>query len=167
MSDGFEIRAVNESDYDFILRVNEENVEVLSPMDRKKLCEFIKMSEMFSVALAGGERAAFLIALTEAAATYKSENYQWFKKNFDRFLYIDRIVIDEPFRKKGLGKMLYQEVFDHAKQRGIPVVTAEIDTVPYNEASLKFHERMGFAEVGTQFIRGGEVKVSLQAAEVQ
>ena len=42
MSDGFEIRAVNESDYDFILRVNEENVEVLSPMDRKKLCEFIK-----------------------------------------------------------------------------------------------------------------------------
>ena len=142
MSDGFEIRAVNESDYDFILRVNEENVEVLSPMDRKKLCEFIKMSEMFSVALAGGERAAFLIALTENAATY------------------------EPFRKKGLGKMLYQEVFDHAKQHGIPVVTAEIDTVPYNEASLKFHERMGFAEVGTQFIRGGEIKVSLQAAEV-
>ena len=75
-------------------------------------------------------------------------------------------MIDAPFRRRGLGKALYREVFRYAKQRGIPVVTAEIDTVPYNEASLIFHERLGFAEVGTQFIRGGAVKVSLQAAEV-
>ena len=59
MSDSFEIRAVNESDYEFILRVNEENVEVLSPMDREKLEAFVKMAEMFAVALAGGNGPLF------------------------------------------------------------------------------------------------------------
>lgn len=43
---------------------------------------------------------------------------------------------------------------------------AEIDTEPYNEVSLKFHEAMGFQEVGTQYVRDGKIKVSLQAAKL-
>ena len=43
----------------------------------------------------------------------------------------------------------------------------EVDTVPYNGPSLLFHEAMGFKEVGAQYVRGGSVKVSLQAAEVK
>ena len=46
------------------------------------------------------------------------------------------------------------------------MVTAEIDTIPYNETSLKFHERMGFQEVGVQFVRKNSIKVSLQAVAV-
>lgn len=45
-------------------------------------------------------------------------------------------------------------------------MTAEIDTEPYNEASLKFHAAMGFHEVGVQRIRGGCVQVSLQEAPI-
>ena len=56
---------------------------------------------------------------------------------------------------------------DHARNTKVPVVTAEIDTEPvYNEASLRFHDAMGFREVGTQYVRDGKIKVSLQAAEV-
>ena len=32
-----ERRDLRKSDYDFVLRINEENVEVLSPMDRAKV----------------------------------------------------------------------------------------------------------------------------------
>ena len=162
-----EVRPVEESDYDFILSVNEKNVEVLAPMDKEKLINFIEIASLFCVAVINGKRAAFLIALTEDASSYESENYCWFSKHYKHFLYVDRIVIDEQYRKKGLGRILYQKVFQHAKLHNIPVVTAEIDTIPFNEASLKFHKVMGFEEVGTQYVRGGRIQVSLQAAEVE
>ncbi|MBR3866046.1 MAG: GNAT family N-acetyltransferase [Clostridia bacterium] len=161
------IRPATKLDYPFILRVNEENVEVLSPMDEQKLEYFSGCAEMLYVALVDDVPAAFLIVLREGIDSYGSENYRWFSRNYERFLYIDRIVIDEPFRRMGLGKKLYDEVFAHAKKTDVGFVTAEIDTIPYNETSLGFHRAMGFVEVGVQVIRGGTIKVSLQEAKVK
>ncbi len=157
------IRNARPEDYDFILKVNEVNVEVLSPMPMERMLWLKEMSDMFVVAEVNGELAAFLIAIREGQP-YDSENYVWFSEKYPQFLYIDRIVIDEPFRAAGLGRALYQAVKDRAIGTGVKVVTCEVDTIPYNETSLKFHEAMGFAEVGQQVIRGGEIKVSLQAA---
>ena len=77
------IRKVEEKDYPFILRVNEENVEVLSPMDEERIQEFSKWSELFLIAEADGTPAAFLFALREGLADYDSENYLWFSKNYE------------------------------------------------------------------------------------
>lgn len=150
----------------FVLECNRINVEVLSPMDEAKLDYFREKSELFQVVYAGDEPAAFLIALREGLPDYTSENYIWFSKHYEKFLYVDRIVIDEKFRGRGIGRMLYEGVFGHARRTGVPVVTAEIDIRPYNEPSLKFHEEMGFREVGQQIIRGGEIEVSLQVKPV-
>jgi predicted GNAT superfamily acetyltransferase len=58
-------------------------------------------------------------------------------------------------------------VFQYAEDTGVSVVTAEVDILPvYNEPSFGFHKEMGFEEVGQQIIRGGDVKVSLQAHPV-
>lgn len=164
-----QIREAEEKDYGFILSVNEENVEVLSPMDEEKLKKFAESAELLLVAEVDGRLAAFLIALQEGVDFYaqSSENYCWFLQHYPKFLYVDRIVLDERYRGFGIGRKLYEVVFRHAQQKGVPFVTAEIDTIPYNEVSLKFHEAMGFHEVGTQLIRGNSVKVSLQEAEVR
>ena len=158
------IRNAEKKDFPFILSVNEENVEVLSPMDEAKLQSFVDFGELVLTAEVDGSPAAFLIALRENLAFYQSENYRWFSKNYEKFLYIDRIVIDEPYRRMGLGSKLYQTVFDRARSTGVPFVTAEIDTEPYNEVSLNFHKVMGFREVGVQAVRNNTVKVSLQEA---
>lgn len=126
---------------------------------------FLEWAEIFSVAEVEGEFAAFLIALREGL-DYQSENYLWFSKHYARFLYVDRIVIDKPYRSMGLGRRLYREIMEHAWRTQVSAVTAEIDTEPYNEVSLKFHEAMGFQEVGTQYVRDGKIKVSLQAAKL-
>ena len=159
------IRNAEPKDYDFILNVNEVNVEVLSPMPVERMLWLKEMSDMFVVAEVDGDLAAFLIAIREGQP-YDSENYVWFSKKYPEFLYIDRIVIDEPFRAMGLGRKLYQAVKDRAREIGVGVVTCEVDTIPYNETSLKFHEAMGFREVGEQIIRGGAIKVSLKACEL-
>jgi predicted GNAT superfamily acetyltransferase len=160
------IRNARPEDYDFILKVNEVKVEVLSPMPMERMLWLKEMSDMFVVAEVNGELAAFLIAIREGQP-YDSENYVWFSEKYPQFLYIDRIVIDEPFRAAGLGRALYQAVKDRAIETGVKVVTCEVDTIPYNETSLKFHEAMGFREVGEQIIRGGAIKVSLKACELE
>ena len=160
------IRNVEEKDMDFILELNRVNVEVLSPMDEAKYRYFVNVSDMFQVVEADGEPVAFLIALREGLPDYTSENYIWFSKQYDAFLYVDRIVIDEKARGLNIGRKLYEGVFEKAAAAGIGRVTAEVDIIPYNDPSLKFHEAMGFKEVGQQVIRGGEIKVSLQVREV-
>lgn len=150
----------------FVLELNRVNVEVLSPMDEAKFRYFVKASDMFQVAEADGEPVAFLIALREGLPDYTSENYIWFSKQYNKFLYVDRIVIDEKARGLGVGRKIYDGVFERAAQAGIDRVTAEVDVIPYNGPSLKFHEIMGFKEVGQQVIRGGEIKVSLQVREI-
>ena len=157
-----QIREAGLKDISFILQLNEVNVEVLSPMDEKKFFYFMDSSDMFQVAEVDGEPAAFLIALREGLTDYGSENYIWFSQEYPQFLYVDRIVIDQNFRGLGIGRLLYEGVFDRAAISGCDMVTAEIDIIPYNEQSLKFHEAMGFEEVGRQTIRGGQIQVSLQ-----
>ena len=159
------IRNAEPGDYEFILNVNDVNVEVLSPMPMERMLWLKDMCEMFVVAEVDGVPAAFIMALREGKP-YDSENYVWFSEKYPEFLYIDRIVIDEPFRSAGLGRQLYDAVKDHARTTGVKVVTCEVDTIPYNEPSLKFHEAMGFKEVGEQIIRGGAIKVSLKACEL-
>lgn len=159
------IRDVREEDFDFILALNKTNVEVLSPMNMENLKNFIKTSNLFLVAEVDGQPAGFLIALREGVDDYESENYRWFSNKYSNFLYIDRVVIDEKFRSKGVGKKFYDAVKQTAEDDGVERVTAEIDIVPYNEASLKFHTAMGFKEVGIQWVRNRTVKVSLQVAE--
>lgn len=160
------IRFAEQKDCSFILRANQENVEVLSPMDLERLLYFTDVAELLLIAEKNGEPVAFLIALREGVDSYDSENYRWFTEKYEKFLYIDRIVIDSPHRKEGVGRLMYQTVFERAEAANVPLVTAEIDTKPYNEESLLFHQKMGFSEVGKQTIRGGSIEVSLQVAKV-
>lgn len=161
------IRKFEKKDIPFILRVNDENVDVLSPLAQENLQQFVAWAELFLIAEIHDAPVAFLIALREGISDYHSENYSWFRKNYAQFLYIDRIVIDAPHRGLGIGRKLYQTVFAHANFTGVPFVTAEIDTIPYNEPSLIFHANMGFQEVGVQRIRNNSIEVSLQKAVMQ
>ena len=167
MSDTLTIRPAEPKDYPDILRLNEANVSVLAPMDEQIIRSFAEWAELLWAVEADGAFAAFLIALREGVADYWSENYKWFSAHYPRFLYVDRIVIDETYRGQGLGRRLYELAAAHARNTDVPVITAEIDTEPvYNDASLRFHSALGFREVGTQYVRGGTIKVSLQAWEL-
>lgn len=159
------IRKAEERDYPFILKLNEADVEVLSPLDRETLDRMANLSEMFQVAEVDGEVAAFQIVFRERS-DYWSDNYKWFCERYEKLLYVDRIVVGAAYRKLGLGRRLYETVFEEAKNKSVPFVTAEIDIKPiYNEASIAFHEKMGFCEVGTKLYRD-VITVSLQVRKI-
>lgn len=158
------IRKIKEKDYDRILELNEELVHFLSPMTRQRLKQILKQSEISNVIEAEGRVEAFILALRQGK-DYDSVNYTWFLNNYKEFLYIDRVVVSTQMMGKGLGNMLYQDVLSHAKETGVPYVTAEIDIKPPNSKSLSFHKKFGFKEVETQRVGEGKI-VSLKVLEI-
>ena len=159
------IRNAELRDYPAILRMNEADVELLSPMDEEKLRRASELTELFQVIEKDGKVCAFQMIYREGT-DYWSDNYKWFSERYDKFLYVDRIVVHKDYRGYGLARMFYEEVFRHAKAEGVSLVTTEIDIEPvYNAPSMAFHAKMGFSQVGTKLFND-KVTVSLQVKEV-
>jgi len=67
--------------------------------------------------------------------------------------YIHFVGIHPDYRKRGIGKQLYERFFDTVRKRGCDSVRCI--TAPINSGSVAFHQRMGFqAEKGDQFHNG-------------
>jgi len=158
------IRDILNKDIETILELNEKSVNVLSPMDKSKLLRLIEVSALSVVIEQENDVAGFLLAFTNST-TYESINYQWFNNHYTAFLYIDRIVISEKHRGKGIGTALYKYVIDWAAKNSSARIFAEIDVLPPNRPSLLFHQKLGFNEL--QLLKHNEHKmVSLQELTV-
>lgn len=158
------LRDAHPADHPALLALNAASVAVLSPLDAARLAQLIRAAALCRVAEIDGAVRAFVLAFRERAG-YDSENYRWFDAREPRFLYVDRVVVDDAFRGRGIGQRLYAEVFDAAQRDGVPCVTCEFDVDPPNPASARFHARQGFVEVGRQVLASGKA-VSLQRANV-
>ena len=148
-----------------ILALNAESVRFLSPLDADRLAALTAQASVLTVALCGTDVVAFLLAFAPGA-DYDSPNYRWFDTRYDDFLYVDRVVVSSRVQRAGLGRLLYEDLFRHARRTGRARVTCEFDVDPPNPASEAFHRSFGFCEVGRQRVAGGRKLVSLQVAEV-
>lgn len=106
---------------------------------------------------------AFLLAFREGTH-HDSPKYLWFVGRYPSFLYVDRVVVAGTAQGKGLGSLLYNDLFAYARRIGVPRVVCEFDVEPPNEASRRFHAKFGFREVGRQSAGGGTKWVSMQVA---
>ena len=79
---------------------------------------------------------------------YKSPNYEYISSRFNKFLYVDRIAVQKQFRRKGIAEKIYTKVIDKGKENNLDIL-CEVNTRPSNEASMAFHQKMGFQEIGT------------------
>ncbi|MBR5948369.1 MAG: GNAT family N-acetyltransferase [Clostridia bacterium] len=161
------IKRIEPNEYDFILDLNKANEEMLLPLNREKLDFFSENAELFLIAYVDGTPAGFLIALREGLEEYDIACYKWFCKRYSEFLYVDRVVVAERFRRNGLALRLYRAVFSEAREFGIDILAASVTASPYNGVSMRLHKELGFFEVGELSVRGGTVKVSMLASAVQ
>ena len=154
-------RSTDEAD---ILRLNAESESVLSPMDRHRFETLRGMCCLLLVAQFDDRVVGFLMGFSDGAG-YDSVNYRWFASRLKRFLYIDRVVVSSEFREAGLGRRFYAEAERWAAAHELLWMAAEVDLQPPNTASLKFHERLDFSEVGSQTV-ADKKRVSLQVRSV-
>jgi len=140
------LRPVTDDDAEEVLALNARNVEALAPMDADRFARLRAWASRFDVLEAERGFAGFVIVFGPGA-DYDSENYRWFAERYrDRFAYLDRIVLHEAVRRRGLGGFVYDAVERDAAGHGR--LTLEVNLVPRNEPSLAFHARRGYVEVG-------------------
>lgn len=144
-----------------LLVLNAASVHFLSPLDEARFALIRAQAACCRVATVGERVRGFVLAFAEGSA-YDSLNYRWFAERYPRFVYVDRVVVDEGARGLGLGVRLYDDLCAFARARGASHLTCEYYVAPPNEGSARFHARYGFAEVGTQAL-AGDKRVSLQA----
>lgn len=154
------LRDATLTDTTTIVALNDAVVEVTSPMDADRFKVLFDISSHCVVAEQDGDVIGFVLAMQTGDA-YENANFDWFSQRLNNFVYIDRIAIAEAGRGHGLGGKLYAHVVDAARKAGCLVMCAEMDLVPPNEQSLKFHKKSGFVKLGEREYESGKI-VSMQ-----
>lgn len=158
------IRDVSEHDLDAVLALNNAAGQSILALDAAQLRYFFEHAEYFRVAEIDGHLAGFLIALREGG-DYASPNYRWFSEHYGAFVYIDRIVIANAYRRHGLGRIFYCDVTSYAEVR-VPLLACEVFLEPRDDVVVLFHGTYGFQEVGQQRMGEDGPLVSLLAREL-
>lgn len=158
------IRDVDPASVAAIHAMNEHALPHVNSMPRAYFRAQIDQDGYFRAVYAGGRPVAFLLAMNEAA-NYDSLNFLWFREHYDRFVYIDRVVVDAAHRRCGHGLALYEDLAKWASGR-TRRLACEINIRPPNEPSMRFHHGQGFMPVGTQDTDGGRKTVSLMIREL-
>jgi hypothetical protein len=154
------IRNARPTDFPSIAALNAGSERFLSPMNEARVERLHGWAAYHRVIQDDGQVAAFLLGFREGSA-YDSPNYRWFSERYPSFVYIDRVVVAPEHRGKGLATFLYLDVFAFAVKSGIETVACEFDIDPPNEVSRRFHDKLGFLEVGSHSYNNK--RVSMQA----
>jgi uncharacterized protein len=162
---GIPVRDATAADFPSILELNAASVHFLSPLDAGRLRHLHDQAAYHRVVACEGVVAAFLLAFREVA-DYDSPNYRWFAARYPAFLYIDRVVVADAWRGRGLGIQMYHDLFAFARAQNVARAACEFDLQPPNPASAGFHARHGFREVGRQKLGAIGKQVSLQLREL-
>ena len=137
------IRDVAPADLAEVHALNEAAVPTVNSLTLEALRGFACDSAYFRVAEEVGSILGFLVGLTPEAE-YDSPNFVWFRERYTDFVYVDRIVIGEVARGRGLGRRFYGSFEEFGRNRGSPILACEVNLRPSNERSLHFHHCFGF-----------------------
>ena len=159
------IRQTQVSDFQRILDINATEEERTSRIDLARITQLDSWSDYHRVVVVEDEVVGFLLVMSEASL-YDGDNFRWFVERYRGFLYVDRIVIDRNFARRGVGSALYGDLIQFAATQGWSKLCCEINVSPPNPVSHAFHARFGFNEVGRSARADTSKVVSYQLAEV-
>jgi len=154
----YKIKTVDKSDFDFLLSLNQKTLPEVSSTDLVGMSYFLKNSSYFKIILHNNNPVGFCIGLMPGK-DYSSENYIWINKKCNSFIYVDRIVIDEKYRNRGIGSFFYTHLAKTYYGQ-VESITCEVNILPYNKPSINFHKKYGFKEIGQKDTENGKKRVS-------
>jgi uncharacterized protein len=133
---------------DRLLALNNAHAQELSWLTPERLQHLI--GQAFVVRRVGMLDAVMLAM--DQDADYASPNFRWFRARYPRFVYVDRIVVGRSARGRGYARLLYDDLFEHARHAGHERVVCEVNSRPPNPGSDAFHAALGFTEIGSATI---------------
>ena len=143
------VRNLEITDLARVLEINNANTPGVSELTFTEL-EIDLENSLHALAIENeqGEVCAFCITF-DPGAPNAGVNHRWFAERYKSFVYLDRIAIDSNHQNRGLGALLYQVVEQYMLDSSeYSLLCCEVNLEPPNPGSLRFHQRIGFTEVG-------------------
>ncbi len=155
----WEIRDVEASNLEAVLTLNQTEVPHVGSVDLDKMKWFAANAAYFRTVVVDKRLAAYLIGM-RPGTSYESLNYRWFCDRYEDFAYVDRIAVANFARRYGLASKLYDD-FARSVPKSVGIMTCEVNLKPPNETSMRFHEKLGFRQVGSLAYNDGEKEVAM------
>ena len=147
------LTAITAADESAILELNNAHEVELSRLDGARLRHLLAAAYHARMAPQG---VSFLIAFAPDA-DYDGVHFSWFRDRFDDFVYVDRIVVSNEARGRGIARALYADLFQRAQSDGHSTICCEVNVDPPNPASDAFHASLGFQEIGRASMASGKI----------
>ena len=143
------VRNIEIADLPRVLEINNANTPGVSELTFTELETDLENSlHALAIDNEQGEVCAFCITF-DPGAPDAGDNHRWFAERYESFVYLDRIAIDSNHQNRGLGAVLYQSVELHMLDSAQhSLLCCEVNLEPPNPGSLRFHQRIGFMEIG-------------------
>lgn len=161
-ADGISLRDVEPADRDWLLALNQACLPAVSSLTWESLGQLLDRAAVTRLASADGAPVGALIAF-RPGTDYGSDNYVWFSDRFDDFLYVDRVMVTDAARGRGVGRALYDDLVAVARRLGVPRLTCEVNEAPPNPGSMRFHAQYGFRTIESRPSAGGSKRVAMLA----
>jgi predicted GNAT superfamily acetyltransferase len=155
LSGGPVVRPAESREWPAVLSLNNAAIPHVNALTNEQFAWLAANVDYFRVVESGGKIAGFVMAIRDSTE-YWSGNYAWFGKRFEKFIYLDRVVVALEARRTGAGRALYEDLKHFARDRW-PRITLEVNVRPPNPGSIAFHEAMGFVRVGSRTYDDNEV----------
>jgi predicted GNAT superfamily acetyltransferase len=151
-------RAAERGDLPAIVALNDAAIPHVNALPERVWHGFLAGDARVRVASDRQGAIAALTVVLPPGRAYGSENYAWFQRKLADFAYVDRIVVGEGLRGRGVGRAAYADIFAAVGPAGPPVV-CEVNLRPANDTSLAFHGSLGFRELAVQNVYGASKRV--------
>lgn len=155
------IRDLVPGDLHAVMAINQASRPAVGDLDPSRLTTLVGWCAHARVAISTGSVVGYLLAL-EPGQPYGSLNYRYFETELDDHVYVDRIAVAQAHRGGGIGAALYRDLFGRVAGRQ---VSCEVNVVPMNAGSMRFHTRLGFIVLDEQDTEGGSKRVALMVRE--
>ncbi|MEE2930686.1 MAG: GNAT family N-acetyltransferase [Pseudomonadota bacterium] len=163
------IRAYRSEDFARVFAANEASVPGVGKESEASLARWIALSTCFVATDETDQALGFVTVMALGQMDYDSPNMRWFEsyvaKTGKRLVYVDRIALLPEARGQNLGEALYRAAFEQFKNTD--EMGCEINTLPPNPGSHRFHARLGFEQVGEATYVPGEKAVAFYTRELR
>lgn len=93
--------------------------------------------------------------------------YQWVQTRFDSFLYWDRTVVAEDFRRQGIGRSQFAALMTDAQIAGAQFVLCAVHDRPLNRVGHAFVQALGFTSIESVMLPSRDIVTFYQCPVTQ
>lgn len=116
----------------------------VAPLSDETLRWLVAEAPYIRVATLSGRLAGFAAGLTSGTA-FASQPLAWFRDRYDAFVFVERVVAADGYRRLGVGRRLYDDIARAAV--GARLLATAVPAKPVNDVALAFHEALGFTRL--------------------